>query len=36
MKIQVNTDRNVDGGEALVELVEAEVHDRDGSASLTV
>lgn len=25
MKIQVNTDRNVEGGDALVELVEAEV-----------
>lgn len=26
MKIQVNTDRNVDGGEALTEMVEAEVN----------
>lgn len=26
MKIQVNTDRNVEGGEALTEMVEAEVN----------
>lgn len=26
MKIQVNTDRDIDGNEALVEMVEAELH----------